>query len=230
MDPIVRAWRDGGGRVDLGHPEVRLFLAEAPEGPIVAEEVHPVDRSAFSARRMPRLPFRRPVSLPPKLGRVAVNLAAVRPGDRVADPFLGTGALALEAGILGARVTGVDQDESMVKGALQNFAHLGLQFEGLRVGDAEREASNVEGPFDALVTDPPYGRSSGSGGEAPTTLVARVLPAWAERVRPDGRIVVVLPGGPDPLGPPWRRAESVADRVHRSLTREFRVYARGPPQ
>jgi hypothetical protein len=35
-----------------------------------------------------------------------------------------------------------------------------------------------------------------------------------------------VPGGPDPLPAPWTRVVSIPDRVHRSLTREFRVYER----
>ncbi|HUI38863.1 MAG TPA: DNA modification methylase, partial [Thermoplasmata archaeon] len=83
--------------------------------------------------------------------------------------------------------------------------------------------------LDAVVTDPPYGRASGTHGERPELLVSRVLPRWAEKVRAGGRVVVVLPGGPDPLGPPWRRVYSIPDRVHRSLTREFRVFERPGP-
>ncbi|HTT35992.1 MAG TPA: hypothetical protein VMH78_09045, partial [Thermoplasmata archaeon] len=80
--------------------------------------------------------------------------------------------------------------------------------------------------FDALVTDAPYGRSSSSGGEPPGALLARALSRWTSRVRPEGRIVVVVPGGDDPLPPPWRRSLSIPDRVHRSLTREFRLFRR----
>ncbi len=232
MDACARAYRDGGGRIDLVSPERRFFFGpERPDGVRVAEEVARVDRRAFGERRMPSLPFRRPVSLPPKLGRVAVNLAAVRPGDRVVDPFVGTGALLLEAALLGARVSGIDREAAMVRGAIQNFAHAGLEFERLVVADAGSAADSETGAvWDALVTDPPYGRSSGSGGEPPADLVARVLPRWAAHLRPAGRVVVVLPGGPDPLPAPWVCVSAVRDRVHRSLTREFRTYQRSADQ
>jgi tRNA (guanine10-N2)-dimethyltransferase len=178
---------------------------------------------------MPRLPFQRPVSLAPRLARVAANLARVRPGDRVVDPFVGTGALLLEAALLGARVSGVDRDPQMVKGAIRNLAHFGLEAEELVVADAAEALDRLDrSPFDAVLTDPPYGRASASHGEAPADLVARVLPLYAARSSPDGRLVVVLPGGADPVGPPFVRVLSVPDRVHRSLTREFRVYERGP--
>jgi len=229
LDAFARAFVAAGGRVDLEHPDRRLFAAPGEAGWTVAETLAETDRWAFGERRMPRMPFQRPVSLPPRLGRVAVNLAGVRPGDRVVDPFVGTGALLLEAAYVGARITGVDRDPAMIRGALANVTAHGFAFEDLAVDDAAAVADRYRGPpFDAIVTDPPYGRASSSAGESPAELVQRVLPRWAIHLRPEGRISVVVPGGYDLLPPPWRCTVCVADRVHRSLTREFRVYERAP--
>jgi putative methyltransferase (TIGR01177 family) len=222
------AFRAGGGRIDLERPDRRFWLlASSADDERLYEEIAPVDRRAMSARRMPTLPFQRPVALAPRLGRAAVNLARVRAGDRVLDPFVGTGALLAEAALLGASTVGIDRDPEMARGALRNFAHLGTVPEAIVVGDAGAvELPAPDRPFDALVCDPPYGRASGTGGEEARRVVERVVPKWAERVRSDGRIVLVLPGGYEPLGAPWRCRHSVAVRVHRSLTREFRVYER----
>ncbi|MCI4362034.1 MAG: methyltransferase domain-containing protein [Thermoplasmata archaeon] len=208
VDPWAAAVRAAGGRIELDTPERKFLFV--------------VDRAKTDSRRMPKLPFRRPVSLAPKLGRVAANLAGIRAGDRVIDPFVGTGALAIEVALVGGRVTGIDSDATMVQGALANFAHVGIEPEALVVGDAR--TVGAPGTFDALVTDPPYGRASTTGGEDATALTSAVVGRWAEHVRPDGRLVVVVPGGPDPVGSPWVRVASIPDRVHRSLTREFRVY------
>ncbi|MFI5418450.1 MAG: TRM11 family SAM-dependent methyltransferase [Candidatus Lutacidiplasmatales archaeon] len=220
------AYVEAGGRIDLDHPERRFwFRVDDRREWSGFEEVGVPDPHALAERRMPKLPFQRPVSLAPRLARAAANLARVRPGDRVVDPFVGTGALLLEAGLLGAKLFGVDRDDTMARGALRNMA--AFDVEAIRVDDAESAARAYSGPpFDALLTDPPYGRASGSGGEPAETLIRRVLPAWAAHVRPAGRIVVVVPGGPDPLSAPWERRLSIPDRVHRSLTREFRVYER----
>jgi putative methyltransferase (TIGR01177 family) len=221
---IVRA----GGSIDLTDPAHRLWLRTDPEhGDRLFEEVGPTDRSEVRHRRISLLPFQRPVGLDPRLARAAANLAEIRPGDRVLDPFLGTGALLAEAGLLGARLSGIDRDPAMVRGALVNLGFLGLSADELVVGDAgEVDLGDPTVPFDAILTDPPYGRASATGGEAAAALAGRVLTRWAGRVRPGGRIVVVMPGGPDPVPPPWRRATSLPVRVHRSLTREFRVYVR----
>lgn len=230
FDRLVRAYVRGGGSVDLERPARRYWVATTSDGHTrVTREVGAVDRVAAERRRMPRLPFRRPVSLPPRLARAAANLARIRPGDRVVDPFVGTGALLLEAALLGAHVSGGDRDPTMVRGALRNLSEFGQVPERLVVADAASPFPPADGGlWDAVLTDPPYGRSSGTGGEAAEALVARALPGWADLVRPGGRIVVILPGGPDPLPSPWRREVSIPDRVHRSLTREFRVYARDP--
>ena len=190
-----------------------------------------MDRAATGRRRMPLLPFQRPVSLPPKLARAAANLARIHPGDRVLDPFLGTGALLAEAGLLGARIYGIDRDPEMVRGALRNLEHLGAPAESLIVGDAgDSEFEPATMRFEAILTDPPYGRSSATGGEAVDRLVERVLGHWSSRLVLGARIVVIVPAGAPPCLPAWELRVAVAVRAHRSLTREFRVYERpGPP-
>ncbi len=225
---LAEAYRTGGGTIDLETPTRRFWTDVGSDGVgRVFEEVGAVDRVSLQRRRMPRLPYQRPVSLPPRLGRVVANLGAVRPGDPVVDPFVGTGALLLEAALLGARISGVDRSAEMVRGALENLRGFGVDPDRMAVADAAEAfpPASADG-WAAILTDPPYGRASGSGGEPPAALLARVLPRWAHLVRPGGRVVVVVPGGPDPLPPPWVRTVSVPDRVHRSLTREFRVYER----
>lgn len=229
-DPAVlavgRAFVALGGRIDLERPEHRYWLSDDSEGrEWLFEEAAGVDRTAVADRRMTRLPFQRPVSLPPRLGLAAANLARVRPGDRVLDPFLGTGALLAEAGLLGARVYGIDTSATMVRGALRNLAHLKVSAEELLAGDAgEVEFADPGLTWDAVLTDPPYGRSSSTGGEPPSALLDRVLPRWSRRVRPGGRVVLVVPYGAPETEGLGRLAGAVPLRVHRSLTREFRVY------
>jgi tRNA (guanine10-N2)-dimethyltransferase len=234
-DPLIaelaKQWIAAGGRIDLKQPQRRFWLREGTSTRAeLGEEVGAIDRRNLLSRRLSRLPFRRPVALDPRLARASVNLARVRPGDRVVDPFVGTGALLAEAALLGARVTGVDVDPEMIRGAARNFEHLGVEAESWIAGDAAEVASDGSAglPFDALVTDVPYGRSSGTQGEPVARLLRRALPLWAARVRKDGRVVIVSAGEFDPLSEPWRRIRSVPVRQHRSLTRLFSVYERFP--
>lgn len=224
----VEAYRAAGGRPVLraAERELRLWI---DSGTVRCfERLAEPDRRAFAERRMPRLPYQQPVGLAPKRARVLANLAAIGPGERVVDPFVGTGGLLAEAALLGARCAGVDRSDRMVRGAARNFAHLGLSAERWLVGDAAELAEQFPAQaVDVLLTDPPYGRASSSGGEPPTPLIARVLGAWESRLSLGGRISLAVPeGSPHPLVPPWRCEVAVPDRVHRSLVREFRVYRR----
>ena len=228
---LGRAYAEGGGRIDLESPERRFWIAADSQGrSILFEELSAVDRAAPRQRRMPLLPFQRPVCLPPRLARAAANLARICPGDRVLDPFLGTGALLAEAGLLGARLYGIDRDPEMVRGAIRNLEHLHVPVESLIVGDAgEVEFEPTPVRFDALLTDPPYGRSSATGGEAVDRLVERVLHHWSSHLVPGARIVVIVPAGSPPCLPMGKPRVAVKVRAHRSLTREFRVYEQPGP-
>jgi tRNA (guanine10-N2)-dimethyltransferase len=225
---LADAYVRGGGSIRMERPDRRFLLVAASRKELhLLEEKAAVDRHQYEGRRMPRLPFQRPVSLAPRLARAAANLAGAGPGQRVADPFVGTGALLLEAGLLGARLFGSDIDVDMVRGAMRNLSAFGLSAEALTVRDAAEASVDLPWPeVDAILTDPPYGRASSTGGEEPTELLRRVLPRWAERVARGGRIVVIGPAGPEALPPPWRKVFSATERVHRSLSREFRVYRR----
>jgi putative methyltransferase (TIGR01177 family) len=225
---VGREYRRAGGVIDLDHPQRRYWLGPASgTTPALYREAGAVDRAANAARRLPLLPFRRPVGLPPRLARAAANLARVRAGDPVLDPFLGTGALLAEAVLLGARGYGIDRDREMVRGALRNFAHLGVDPAEVVEGDAAIvRFSDPSIRFSALLTDPPYGRSSGTGGLEVDDLLRRVLPRWAEAVLPGGRVVTVVARGAAELPAPWIARLRIPVRVHRSLTREFRAYER----
>jgi putative methyltransferase (TIGR01177 family) len=223
-----RAYGTAGGAIDLEQPERRYWIANGADGgTTLLLEAAAVDRKEMSERAMPRLPFQRPISLPTRLARAAANLARVHAGDRVVDPFLGTGALLAESGLLWARVYGIDRDPGMVRGALRNFSYLGVEASEIVEGDAgDVEFRSPDAMFDALLTDPPYGRASATGGEEARSVWQRVVPRWAERVVPGGWVVVVVPPVFEPLGAPWRETLMVPVRVHRSLTRQFRVYRR----
>jgi tRNA G10 N-methylase Trm11 len=116
----------------------------------------------------------------------------------------------------------------MIRGTLANLQFLGISPERLKVGDAgDPFAPREGGLWDAVLTDPPYGRASGTGGEPAGALLHRALSAWSAFVRPGGWLSLVAPTTASvDLGPGWSQVATVPDRVHRSLTREFRTYRR----
>jgi tRNA (guanine10-N2)-dimethyltransferase len=151
----------------------------------------------------------------------------VRPGDRVADPFAGTGGLLLEAGLAGAAVLGADLDPVMVEGSRDALAHYGVAGD-IAVGDVAETLARMAAaaPLDAIVSDPPYGRSSTTAREPPRELYGRALAAMASALKPGGRLAIVLP---DPeaakQAPPSLVLEQAhVQRVHRSLDRHYLVF------
>jgi len=113
----------------------------------------------------------------------------------------------------------------MVRGALQNLAYLGVGAEELIVGDARKvEFTDSSGTFSAIVTDPPYGRASSTGGDDSSELVAEVVERWRGSLARNGRLLLIVPAGGPPLRMPGTPRFRVPVRVHRSLTREFCLY------
>lgn len=223
---LGKAFVEGGGRIDLSHPDQTfVVIPNRVEGTWgLFEERAKVARSSFEDRRSPKLPFSKPITLPPRLARAVVNLAEVQPGGRLLDPFCGTGALLAEGGLLGCRVMGADIDGAMVRGALANLAYLGVTPEAV----VQADVADLPGspalrlPAEGLVADPPYGRSASTRGETTREVVGKLIEALPRLIRSRAVAVVLLPS-PDlvPLLPPGVTlvGDPVPQRVHRSLTR-----------
>lgn len=205
--------------------EVRILLARHAH---VALRLADIDRTPFDARHVRHRPHFRPVALHPRFARALVNLAQVRRGDRVADPFAGTGGLLAEAGLVGAKPLGADLDPAMAQGSRDFLAQCGLEGEVLE-GDVA-ETLQAMAPLDAVVSDPPYGRASWTAKEKPGELYARALAAIAGALRPGGRAALVFPSADAAaLAPPGLALEQAhVQRVHRSLDRHFLVFRKAP--
>jgi len=214
---------DRGFAVDLEDPdqELRALFAEGAcaLGWLVAES-----HRDYGTRKPTDRPFFQPGSMDPLLARALANAAGARPGATVLDPMCGTGGILVEAGLVGARVLGIDAHSEMVRGSRENLAHfLDGEWEVAR-GDA-RNLPVADGSVDAVVFDAPYGRQSKVEGRL-DTLVFEAL-REARRVAP--RCVVV---GDRPWAQPAHEAgwttEAAFDRpVHASLTRYVLALWRG---
>lgn len=218
----------GGRPVDLTAPALvaRAFLLH--DRVYVGQQLWDSDPKALAERHVDRRPFSTPVSLEPRLARALVNLAVTKPGDRLLDPFCGTGGILLEAAALGLEALGSDLDPGMVAGCEANLRHYG--FPGTvfasDVGEAPaRLAAMGLHDVDAIVSDLPYGRSASTGKEDVHALYER---AFSVVVR------ILKPGGHAVLGLPDERSAAMAARhldpvdvhrvrAHKSLTRHFVV-------
>lgn len=136
--------------------------------------------------RFERLPW----STKPVVAEILVRLAKVRPGQRVLDPFCGTGTLLVAAGHAARGVTliGADHDPAAIDLARINLARFGVSGQ-LDVARADR-IQQADRSVDRVVANLPFGKlvgsHSGNGRLYPAALqeVGRVLAV-------DGRAVLM---------------------------------------
>ena len=208
-------------------------------------------------RRASQRPFFKPVSLEPRLARLAVNLASgPLANGGCLDPMTGTGGFTIEAIMSGRHAIGMDLDEEMIQGAKKNLQWAGSESNPFVLGDATNIKAILPDDvpsFSGVVLDPPYGRNS-QGSMDHRALLQRTLTSASDVV--EGGLVLILPSEPrtehlnHPLKkserPPlkhyaWKTIEEMLNEtgwhyenawyvsVHRSLGRVI-VYATSAPQ
>lgn len=113
--------------------------------------------------------------------RLLANLALARPLAKVLEPFVGTGAIAIEAEKRGAYVVGVDVDLNMLRMAARNTSSDLIQ--------ADSRMPPFRRAFDAAVGDAPYGRMSQIEGDVEEFIRAVV----EELLAVAARVVIAIP-------------------------------------
>ncbi|HDN65647.1 MAG TPA: methyltransferase domain-containing protein [Methanosarcinales archaeon] len=214
--------RNSGVKVDLSNPDHRFRVIVTKDSCVFGEVLASIDRRQFWDRLPHKKPFFYPGAISPDIARVIVNLCEIRTDDLVLDPFCGTGGILLEAGMIRARILGIDVQEPMVRGADMNLRSHGFEYQ-LASGDA-CNLPLKDGSVDAVVTDPPYGRSAVVMAESIESLYKNALPEIYRVMKAGGRAVVVsdfeLPWA-DEIG--FVVTGRYKNRVHRSLTRYILV-------
>ncbi|NLL95047.1 MAG: methyltransferase, partial [Thermoplasmatales archaeon] len=208
-------------KVDLGNPDnvVRVVMSDRLH---VFLDEHDVDREDFENRKVGNRPFFSPISLHPKYARALINMAGAKKGDTVLDPFCGTGGIAIEAAMMGFKAIASDFDPEMVAGTRENMEFYGLELHGHCVCDVG-DVGDAFGKVDRVVTDPPYGRSTHTGGEMVDSICGRALSSFPGILRDGGSAGVVFPRRLD--APPGLRLSGIeVQKVHRSLSRHYHVF------
>ncbi len=188
-------------QIDLEQPDHRLgMVLDATAGIVACGWMIGTgdDSDGISARRATDRPFFKPVSLDPRLARLAVNLASgPRHKGATLDLMTGTGGFVLEAAVSGREAYGIDLDPEMIEGAQRNLDWAEQASNAsLLLGDATRLAEIL--PKDALhrisgfVLDPPYGRNS-QGTLEPTALIRAVLESSHSVAAIDAHFVLIVP-------------------------------------
>lgn len=160
--------------VDLEDPDEIVKVYRNDDEYIIGRLVQDIDRGLFEQRKNQDRPFSSPVSLDPVLARVLVNLSEVSAGEKLLDPFCGTGGILIEAGLCGVDVYGMDIQQEMVEGTRENLEEYGLINHHIRQGSIANLDSVFAEKFDAVVADLPYGQASKSEGEPVEEFLEKV--------------------------------------------------------
>jgi len=138
---------------------------------------------------------------PRPLVELMADLASVRAGERVLDPTCGSGTFMVVALARGAEVDGIEIDPELVGLCRLNLALHGADPRCVRQGDLFR--TPVDDSWDVILANPPFSidirnpdtlrRFSLSRGRARVGSDALFLEAAHDRLRPGGRLAVVLP-------------------------------------
>ncbi|MFH1787875.1 MAG: DNA methyltransferase [Candidatus Altiarchaeota archaeon] len=205
-----------GLRVDVHAPDavVEVFLADRK---FHAGIRIPLNQD-FEKRKPQHRPFFHPTSMHPKFARALVNLAEVKAGETLLDPFCGTGGILIEAGLMGVNVAGLDIDEKMVEGCKKNLDKYKIKGD-IQKGDARSSVFQA----DAIATDPPYGRSSFVSGKDPISLYVEFIENAAKHISPGRCMVLMAPQHYDLDFPGLDEKAHIDLRMHKSLTRRIWV-------
>lgn len=213
-----------GFRADLKSPEIKLRAVITGDKIVLGQEIACPDRSGFESRRPHLKPFFHPGVLMPRMARALVNLSQAMPGERLLDPFAGTGGILVEACLIGIKGIGIDVQKRLIRGARANIACLDCS---LMTGDAKRLPFKDKS-IDAAVLDTPYGRSALIEARSKEALLDESL-AELHRVLKLGRRMVIVSDRPIEVQVSAAGFEIIQkhfDRVHRSLTRHIFVCER----
>jgi len=206
--------------VDLKDPEIVVRILMSDKVHIFISEKD-IERDLLEKRKVGERPFFSPISLHPKYARAAVNLTGVKRNGVVLDPFCGTGGILIEAAYMGMKVIASDFDEEMIAGCIENMDHYGLKLHdhgAMDIGNIGDHFSNI----DAVVTDPPYGRSTRTGGENIGSIYKRAAESIPKVLNPSGTACMVLP---DPFEhPSLALQEMYVQKVHGSLFRHYHIF------
>ena len=160
-------------------------------------------------------------TMPSDRALLMANLAQFNKGGVVLDPFCGSAGLLLSSSLLGAKVVGGDLDVKLLSHQDQplsypasigrplrgiekvsfgdSFTELGLAEPTLLLGADIKDpnviemylALNHDQPYDAIVTDPPYGIRESRSQMDPFELLARLCELAEGVLKNQGRMVML---------------------------------------
>ncbi len=203
--------------IDPDHQIVVLFTKKCHVGKLLYSS----DKEGYRSREVKNRPFFSPISLEPRYARALVNLARVKEGETLHDPFCGTGGILMEALHLGLNASGGDIDKNMVNGCIRNLKEFGFECP-VKLGDM---GDTIPYELDNIVTDPPYGRAASTSGECTGNLYKRFFRVAKERLKKGGSLSLILPDKKFiDAAKGFRFLEGYSTKVHSSLERHYLLF------
>ena len=141
-------------RVNLTNPKT-LFEFINTNKAVYCGRLIWANHDKFEQRKAHLRPELHPTSLHPKLARAMVNISRIKKSQVILDPFMGSGGILIEAGLIGCKIIGNDIDRKMIEKAKQNLGHYKLN-----AVLWNEDAPIIKVKPDAIITDLPYGKSS----------------------------------------------------------------------
>jgi tRNA (guanine10-N2)-dimethyltransferase len=181
-------------RVSLERPKMVFLAIFTPHYVVAGIRLCQKPPRYFMGRKAAVRPFKIPSTLQPKLARCMVNLGVPNLDSRVYDPFAGAGAILIEASLMGHPAIGTELKTWIANGLLRNLSHYIGGHELLAQADARKPP--FRRVFEAVVTDPPYGRSTTVPGKSLYKLLEDFFNSLLFILREDGRICITLPAEP----------------------------------
>lgn len=169
------------GKIDMKNPQQVYGIIEqykpisdnvgstVPEKIYFGRLVQRSDRHAMEIYDLKKRPYKGTTSFEAELSLVSANIAQVKPGSIMYDPFAGTGSFLCAGGHYGALVIGSDIDGRMIrgKGAAQNinsnfkYYQESIQFLDVITMDFTHNSLRENLVIDTILCDPPYGIREG---------------------------------------------------------------------
>jgi tRNA G10 N-methylase Trm11 len=147
--------------------------------------------------------------MPPRLGRIMINLSSCKAGKTLLDPFCGVGTILQEALLEKAMVVGMDVNPWCVKATTENldwlFREYGLKDADFRVlqGDVNRLVEKIgQETMDCIVCEPDLGPALRQVPTGPYAekIIQKLEPLYfgffeqaLRALKPGGRLVLVTP-------------------------------------
>lgn len=218
--------------VNFNDPDTEMYFFFKGEKIYAGILLYEFEASDFFKRKPGLRPFSKPISLPPRESRCWVNLSQVSEGGKLLDPFCGTGGILMEAGLIGCDLYGSDFDSEMVSGTKMNLDYYGLEGE-IRRCDARKLNRCWNEKFDAIVTDPSYGRASKTVEDGVKETYLNALPELEKVLKEGKRCVIGAQKAMDfeeilkQSGAGFEVVKKFEEKVHGSLSREIFVLKKG---